>query len=857
MRVDSAAIPALTSCSAPRIGAARESSRTLAGMVWIARPARDEGGLVHQIVVIVAMSLLSGVLIAGLALPWVALVSKGAENSAEAIQDFPKELRFQPLNERTRVLAADGSRLAVFYDENRTYVSLEDISPRLKQAIVAIEDSRFYAHGALDIEGTLRALLVNQANSATLQGGSSITQQLVKLTLLESASTAKERAAAQAPSYSRKFDELRYAVWVEQRLSKDEILEQYLNTAYFGDGAYGIQSAANHYFSTTAKELTLAQSAMLAGLVKNPSRYDPTNSPGEARDRRDTVIATMRQLNIIADSQAKTASKGPVRLKETKVANGCVDSDAPFFCEYLLKYLLDSPDLGDTAEERRRAVYGGGLTIRTTFDPRFQRAADRSVGAHVYPRDGVVGALAMVEPGTGYVRALAQSKTMGPRRSQGETFVNYTVPTEYGGAAGFQPGSTFKAFVLAAAIKQGTPLNKTFATPDTITVDPSDYTVCDGSSYPSTIPYQVSNSTSRAATADLYTGTQNSVNTFYIQLEELTGLCEPWKLANAMGVDVPKQFIVPSFTLGVADASPLEMAEAYATFAARGMHCASTPITEITDRNGEVLPIAGPQCSRVLRRPYADAVNDILRGVMLPPDGFGAGIAPVQDSAGKTGTTNKNKAVWFVGYTPNLAAAAVIAGINRQGEPAKLVGKSLAGVVLKDASGAGTAGPLWGDALEVIERWLPDRSFIPPSTDVPGQEVPIPSFYGIDPNVAAAELTELGLRPQISYSVNSSAPEGTVAYTAPSFVGETGEPVLLVISNGYPPPSSPTSTTPAFPTSSTPVFPTSSTPAFPTFTPPAFPTFTPPAFPTSTPSPLPTSTPSPLPTSTPPTASTP
>lgn len=296
---------------------------------------------------------------------------------------------------------------------------------------------------------------------------------------------------------------------------------------------------------------------------------------------------------------------------------------------------------------------------------------------------------------------------------------------------------------------------------------------------------------------DLYTGTQNSVNTFYIQLERLTGLCEPWKLVNAMGVDVPEQFIVPSFTLGVADASPLEMAEAYATFAARGMHCTSTPITDITDRNGEVLPIAGPQCSRVLKRAYADAINDILKGVMAPPDGFGAGIAPDQPSAGKTGTTNENKAVWFIGYTPNLAAAAVIAGINREGEPDQLIGKSLAGVVLVDASGSGTAGPVWGDALAVIQRWLPDRGFVPPSpTIVSGQEVLIPSFYGFDPNVAATSLTKLGFRPQISFSVNSAAPTGTVAYTSPSSEGTTGETVLIYISNGYTPPPPPTSTPP-------------------------------------------------------------
>ena len=180
------------------------------------------------------------------------LVSKGAENSADAVKNFPKKLVFKPLNERTRVLAADGSELASFYDENRKYVTLDQVSQVMQHSIIAIEDARFYDHGALDVRGTLRALFINQASDQVVQGGSSITQQLVKLTLQENATSDQQRAAASAKDYARKFDELRYAVWVEDHLTKQQILEHYLNTAYFGDGAYGIEAAAHHYFNTTA-----------------------------------------------------------------------------------------------------------------------------------------------------------------------------------------------------------------------------------------------------------------------------------------------------------------------------------------------------------------------------------------------------------------------------------------------------------------------------------------------------------------------------------------------------------------------------------------------------------------------------
>ena len=791
-------------------------------------PARHQGGLVHQVVVIIGISILSGALMAGLALPWVGLVSKGAENSAQAVKSFPKKLDFQPLDERTRVLASDGTPLATFYDENRKYVTLDKISRKMQEAIIAIEDARFYQHGALDVRGTLRAIFINQASDKTVQGGSSITQQLVKLTLQENATTAQQRRAATAKSYARKFDELRYAVWVEQHLTKDQILEHYLNTAYFGDGAYGIEAAAHHYFSTTADSLDLKQSALLAGIVKNPSEYDPTNNPDEARDRRNTVLSKMLDLHLIPTHKAQVAMKSKLGLKTSNVPNGCIDSKAPFFCSYVLNYLLQDPALGKTAAARKHAVYAGGLTIQSTIDLRFQKAADKAVHTTVFPRDQAVGAMAMVEPGTGYVRALSQSKPMGSDHKRGQTYLNFTVPTKYGDAPGFQAGSTFKLFVLAAAIKQGIPLNKTIYSPSAVTVDLHSYKTCTGN-YPSLQAFTFHNSTENG-NMNLYTGTQLSVNTFYVQLERMTGLCEPWKLARAMGeplnptVGEPNPDRVPSSTLGVSNVHPLEMAEAYATMAARGVHCNSTPILEIRDRNGEVIPTPGPQCQRVLKPAYADAINDILKGVM-EPGGFGQDIALNQPSAGKTGTVAPARSVWFIGYTPTLATAAMIAGVKPNGDPKNIDYTTIGGVNVGSVHGSTTAGPMWGEAMRAIQQWLPNKTFVSPDPSVvEGQTVSIPSFYGASPEAAAKELSKLGFNPQIvSYTVNSSAPQGTVAYTSPSYEGTSGETVSIYISNGYtPPPPSPT--TPSTPNTPKP---TDNTPKPPDHTPPGHDTPTP------------------------------
>jgi membrane peptidoglycan carboxypeptidase len=738
--------------------------------------------------VMVAVSAVMGLLVAGVAIPFAGVAGLGARSVAESLDDLPADLAAEPLAERTRVLARDGSLLATFYDENRVNVELDQVAPIMQKAIIAIEDYRFYDHGAMDLKGTLRAFITNQANDGVVQGGSSITQQMVKMTLLNQADTEKEAAEATADTYERKLNELRYAIAFEEKYDKDWILERYLNIAYFGDGAYGIEAAARHYFSTSAADLNLRQSAMLAGLVKNPTGYDPTNDPGRARDRRDLVLSRMAELNVISASEAAAATERGLGLKLTPSRNGCVSSIAPFFCDYVREYLVQDEGLGRTTEAREQLLTSGGLTIKTTLDPRFQRAADASVAEHVNPTDRAIGGLAMVEPRSGDVRALAQSRPMGRNKRAGQTFLNYVVPPEYGDANGFQAGSTFKVFVLTAAIRQGISLSTQISAPESISIPVNNYRGCDGP-IQSTDVWEPENSTG-SGTFDLYTGTQQSVNTFFAQLEQRTGVCEPVKIARDLGIEVPERDEVPPFTLGVTNTDPLTMAEAYATFAGRGLHCAARPVTEVLDSGGKVVKEYPKDCDQAVPRDVADAVNDILRGVQEPGGfGYSAGISLDQASAGKTGTINGNRAVWFVGYTPNLATASMIAGANREGEWVTLNGQTVGGTYIGRAAGSTNAGPMWGDAMDVIQQWLPDRDFQSPDPrTIKGKIVTVPTVYGFSPDQASSVIRAAGLTPVIGPMVDSGNAYGTVAYLDPGSGSEigSGSTVTIYISDGSP-----------------------------------------------------------------------
>lgn len=647
----------------------------------------SERGSVSVITSMIKLSVAAGVLVAGVLIPPTAFVALTTTTVAREIEAFPMALQEAPIPERTRVLDADGRTLAYFYEQNRQSVPLDEVAEVMHDSILAIEDQRFYEHGALDVQGTLRAF-VNNVTGQRVQGGSTITQQLVKMMLVQQAATPEERQAATEETYTRKIRELKFAINYEQEHTKEEILENYLNIAYFGNGAYGISSASRHFFSVPHTELSLTQAATLAGLVRNPVGYDPTVYPERALQRRNTVLSVMRNQGVISRDEADEAMAEPLGLDITTFANGCTSSYGAFFCDYTRRYLLADEDLGDTVEERQSKLEAGGLIIHTTIDRDIQRHANAAAEGHVNATENRIGALGMIEPGTGNVRALAQSRPMGRDEDVGQTFINYTVPSEFGDSNGFQPGSTFKFFTLVAALEGGMSPGQSYGSPDRITMPAGSYQTCEGLNVGEWSPR---NSTG-SGTFNMYTGMRQSVNTYFAQLQRDAGLCETVTAAEDMGINVPDRDQVGPFTLGVTDTSVLSVAAAYASAASGGEYCEPRPITKITDQSGEIVKEYAQDCNRVMSQGTAATVNDILAGVQRP-GGFGARFALGMPSAAKTGTTNDNKAVWYVGYTPNLATAAMVAGADQQGRPISLPGR---------AFGSTIAAPMWFDAMRPI-----------------------------------------------------------------------------------------------------------------------------------------------------------
>ena len=751
-----------------------------------------------------------GMLMVGAALPFAALVGSVSSTVADAMDHLPANFETGTLPLTTKIVDAHGQLIANLYAQNRIYMPITKISPRMSAAIVGIEDYRFFQHGALDIKGTLRAFIKNAAANGTVQGGSSITQQLVKLTLLNQARTPQQRAEATADTYTRKLKELRYAIALERAHSKQWILERYLNIAYFGDGAFGVEAAARHYFGTSSRTLSWPQAALLAGLVKNPTGYNPVLHPDAAQDRRNTVLDQLARLSVIPAALATHLDKQSLGLHVQPVGNGCYGSPAEFFCAYVLRYLQNDPSLGATPAARLKLLQSGGLTIHTTVDLRFQAAADASVHKHVYATDTAIGALAMLEPGTGYVRAIAQSRPMGANAAKGQTFLNYAVPTKYGDAAGFQGGSTFKLFVLSAALMQGLPLSTTFTALPSMTFPNSDFPDCPGDGFFSGI--HTWNNSTISGRMNAYVGTRESVNTYFAQLEQKTGLCAPYKLAQKMGLhltDPPTQR-VPTFTLGVDSTDPLEMAEAYATVAARGLHCNALPLTEIDDSTGAVVKKYDPQCQQVMPQGVADAVNDVLRGLQEPGGfGYANNLQLRIPSAAKTGTNEANMAVWYDGYTPHLAAVSMIAGASGNGDWVTLNGQRLGGTYVASAHGSTTAGPMWGDAMKVIQQWLPTADFVkPPANLVSGRPVAQQSTTAIpgmiEPDVtgltfesAQSILSGAGFSVVRGPSVPSGFAAGTVVSQSPPSGAAPGSVITLTVSAGQAPRSTaaPTPTT--------------------------------------------------------------
>ncbi|MEV3872300.1 transglycosylase domain-containing protein [Streptomyces sp. NPDC049906] len=662
---------------------------------------RSGGGLspTQQAAKFLGVSVLAGVVLAGIALPAAGVVGLAAKGSVEGFDEIPANLKRPPLSQRTTILDAGGGHLATVYSRDRTVVPLKDISPHMQKAIIAIEDSRFYEHGAIDAKGILRALNENAQSGGVAQGASTLTQQYVKNVFVEEAGDDPTKVAqATQQTVGRKVRELKYAIQVEEELGKKRILENYLNITFFGQQAYGVEAAAQRYFSVPAKDLDVAQAALLAGIVQSPSRYDPINDEAEATKRRNVVLQRMAEVGEISQAEADRAKAKGLGLKVKRPQNGCITAvnGGGFFCDYVRNVFLTDPTFGKTKADRAKIWNRGGLTIRTTMDPKAQESVQDSIKKHVYQSDKVATAMTIVEPGTGKILAMGQSRPYG--LGKGETVLNLSVDKDMGGGAGFQPGSTFKPIVAAAAIENGTPPTKVYDSPYQMDY-PSPVATCGGKNWVNLSKEDLENENeAEVGPYDMKEATAKSVNTYYVELISDIGICPVTTLARQMGVqraDGGKMAQAPSIALGTQEVSPLAMASGYATFAARGTYCTPVAIQSITNAEKKSLPVPKTTCSRAMSERTADTVNTLLKGVVEDGTGQEAGLGS-RPSAGKTGTTDFRYAAWFVGYTPNAAGAVWV------GDPAheqRMVNITIGGRYHDKVFGGQVPGPIWRDAM--------------------------------------------------------------------------------------------------------------------------------------------------------------
>ena len=749
---------------AARRAAERSPNTTLDALLGFT-PEPETGFLtvsaVRALPAVLAAALTLGVAAAGMVAPSLTTTGATVKAAAKFYADLPVDLPAQPLPRRSVILAADGSKIAEFYSENRVLLPLSKVAPVAKNAIVAIEDSRFYAHHGLDFRGTGRAMLKTSTGSGR-EGGSTITQQYVKNVLLNAAENDDEKAAATAVSLQRKLREAKLAISLENDLTKDQILEGYLNIAYFGDGAYGIGTAAQHYFGVSAARLTLAQAAMIAGLVQNPTAYDPTKHALDAKGRRNVVLARMRDLGHITRAQATQAQRAALGLRVKEPVNGCASSKYPFYCQWVRNTLATNPVFGKTAKARQNLLFRGGLTIHTALDPRVQNHAQRVVDDALGRGNRVAAGVAIIVPGTGNVVAMAQNRTFGSGKKSRTQII---LPAQ----KAFQPGSTFKAVTLAAALENGVPATAIMDAP--AVYQPPGLRYPDNG-FKNSAPWD-------NGILNLAQATARSSNTFFVKLEAQQGVLNVADMAGRLGVTLPRTGagavtrLDAALTLGVHEVSPLEMATVYATFAAHGISCAPTGITAITGPTGAAVRAPDPKCHQAVSPGVADTVTALLQGVIGGPDPYrtGKNLSIGRPAAGKTGTTNSASAVWFNGFTPQYETA-VWMGDPRGGIKHPLTSVRLYGRTLSSVAGANTAGPIWANIMKAIHARLPVIRFTPLNANqVNGITNIVPDVRGLSRDRAIQTLQDAGLDVTIANTLaprDQLTPAGQVAGQTPA-----------------------------------------------------------------------------------------
>ncbi|MEW1948685.1 transglycosylase domain-containing protein [Pseudarthrobacter sp902506025] len=705
------------------------------------------GTVLGRILGFLAASVMCGVLAASLVVPAVAAAGMGVSSSIGFFDSLPAELTVQPPSQATKVLTSDGQQIATFYAENRVKVPLDQMSPFIKEGIVAIEDSRFYEHAGVDPQGILRALVSNLTKGGE-QGASTITQQYVT-NVLNEAQLSQDRPDAVVLNGQKnlgdKLREMKLAVTLEKKYTKDQILEGYLNIVFFSSNAYGIEAAARYFFSTTAKDLTLPQAALLAGVVNSPTLYNPATNPDKSIVRRNQVLSEMLRLRKITQAQYDAAVATPIQLKITPQQQGCANAAmAPYFCDYISHLILNNPAYGPTEADRERKLYRGGLTITTTLDSRLQAAAqaqvDETAGANP---DRWAASLLTLQPGSGKILAMAQNTVFLPQPGKFDTNLNFNVDAkdaqgnDLNGAGGFQPGSTMKPFTFAEWLNEGKSL--------TAEVDASRRV------YPLGFPWKDScgkvlgaYSTAQAnpalgAADDLQNaedgfyrpmpvnyGLYNSINTATFASASQLDFCGIQKMVDAVGLhsgldSTPVNMHQLGNLLGGTGVAPLTLANAFATFATEGRYCAPIALVDVTDPAGAKLPAQAPDCHDAVKPDVARGVNSVLQDVLKK--GSGVWINPkVQDkvpTAAKTGTSNNNGSTWVVGYTTGLVTASFF-GDALEGQKRAGQNVTINGTFYPRLDGYMIAGPQWANYMLKVAPLYPAGPFAPPPASMIG-----------------------------------------------------------------------------------------------------------------------------------------
>ncbi|MDQ3985162.1 MAG: transglycosylase domain-containing protein [Actinomycetota bacterium] len=584
-----------------------------------------------------------------------AVVATGCAELVENLPELTKaDLKEPKLAQTSKIFDSENRVLRTLHGvENRTIVPLKMIPRRVRRAVIAIEDERFFDHDGVDYRAIIRAALTNAASGEIREGGSTITQQYVKNVIISPGAQA-------AKTFERKFEEAVLARQLEEELSKREILKRYLNTVYFGNGAYGIQTAAKTYFHRPAKELTLVQGALLAGLIRSPETYNPHQNKQAALERRTVVLDKMVELGWATEAEVARASAKGLGVKELQ------ESDryrAPYFVDYVQRLIKFDEDrfemLGETIEERENALFTGGLRIYTTVDLEMQAAADEAVNYYLNQPGDPYGSLVAIDPNTGYVRAMVGGRdffaskkedpyaklnlaiqhepNLGRVKDCGAEDYEYRAP-----GCGRQAGSAYKPFALVAALKDGISLAEVYEADECISFPAYNWHPCN---------YEEG----AFGKTSLLKATAYSVNVVYAQVALEVGPQDVVETANQMGITTPQDPYASS-VLGTNPVNPLNMASAYGTLSTNGIHHPPVAITRIENAEGKVLYRDPQEKYRAIPPAVAYIATTALEDVVEYGTGEAAELAG-QYEAGKTGTAQEYRDAWFGGYTRDLVAA--------------------------------------------------------------------------------------------------------------------------------------------------------------------------------------------------------